>query len=157
VFGSKGSNACPEGSTRIVDWAVCAIAADDSGKYFYGKYSWDYYYPAGCIVMYDNVVYFNMGSPGAAEANTQPLCIPGAPPRFCAAIVSHPADTLGVLERYYASNHLTQTLLQSAQSRSDECAACMQRARLLPTCAILVCGAKQFSLCVTMGAACVHV
>jgi hypothetical protein len=85
VYGSKGSNACPEGSTRIVNWTVCAIAAEDSDKYFYGNQSTTSY-PAGCIVRYDYQVYFNTASSGAAEANTQPLCIPGAPPQFCAAI-----------------------------------------------------------------------
>jgi hypothetical protein len=135
VFGSKGSNACPEGSTRIVNWLVCAVAVEDmENKYFNGNESTTSY-PAGCIVSYGSRVYFNTASTGAAEANTAPLCIPGAPPRFCAAIVSHPADTLGVLVRYHASNQswpqgapseaLKQTLLQSAQSRSDECATCM--------------------------------
>ncbi len=136
VYGSKGSNACPAGSTRIVNWTVCAIAADDTSMYFQGNHSTTSL-PEGCIARWGYYVYFNTGSPGAADADTQPLCIPGAPPRCCTAIVSHPADTLGVrvLVRYHASNQswpqgalsqsLTQTLLQSAQSRSDECAACM--------------------------------
>ncbi len=134
VFGSKGSNACPEGSTRIVSWTVCAIAAEDSSMYFQGNHSTTSL-PAGCIARWGDNIYFNTGSPGAADADTQPLCIPGAPPRFCAANLSHPADTLGVLERYHASNQswpqgalsqpLTPTLLQLAQSRSDECAARM--------------------------------
>jgi hypothetical protein len=135
VFGSKGSNACPEGSTRIVDWLVCAVAVEDmENKYFRGNWSTTSY-PAGCIVNYGSTVYFNTESSGAANADTVPLCIPGAPPRFCAAIVSHPAETVGVLVRYHASTQswpqgalskaLKQTLLQSAQSRSDECAACM--------------------------------
>ena len=119
MFGSKGSNACSEGSTRIVNWTVCSIAAEDSGKYFYGNQSTTSL-PEGCIVIYDNAVYFNTGSPGAANADTQPLCIPGAPPRFCTANLSHPADTFGVLERYYASNQscpqgaLSQTLNANA-------------------------------------------
>ena len=135
MFGSKGSNACPEGSTRIVNWTVCAIAAEDSGKYFSGNYSTSSL-PTGCVAQNDYYVYFNPASPGAAEANMQPLCIPGAPPRFCTAIVSHPVDIpVGVLVRYHASNQscpqgalseaLKQTLLQLAQSKSDECAACM--------------------------------
>ena len=85
MYGSKGSNACPEGSTRIVNWTVCAIAAEDSDKYFYGNQSTTSL-PAGCIVRWGYAVYFNTGSPGAADADTQPLCIPGAPPRFCTAI-----------------------------------------------------------------------
>ncbi len=102
MYGSKGSNACPEGSTRIVNWAVCAMAVEDmENKYFWGNSSY-YYYPAGCFVMY-SYIYFNTASPGAASADAQPLCIPGALPRFCAANSSHPADTVGVLVRYYAS------------------------------------------------------
>ena len=85
MYGSKGSNACPEGSTRIVNWTVCAMAVDDTGKSFYGNQSTTSL-PAGCIVRWGYAVYFNTGSPGAADADTQPLCIPGAPPRFCTAI-----------------------------------------------------------------------
>jgi hypothetical protein len=116
VLGSKGSNACPEGSTRIVNWAVCAMAAEDSGKYFSGNMSYNFY-PAGCIVYYDHYIYFNADSFGGAYASMQPLCIPGAPPRFCMAIVSHPVD---VPRRYYASNQsfpqgaLSQTLNANA-------------------------------------------
>jgi hypothetical protein len=102
VYGSKGSNACPEGSTRIVNWLVCAKAADDSGQYFQGNRSTTSL-PAGCIARWGSAYFFNEGSPGAANADTAPLCISGAPPRFCTANSSHPADTLGVLVRYYAS------------------------------------------------------
>ena len=166
VFGSKGSNACPEGSTRIVNWAVCGMAAEDSGKSFYGNYSTTSV-PTGCIVIDGYAGYFNPTSPGAAEANTQPLCIPGAPPRFCTAIVSHPADTpsgysFGSMRairaglKAHSRSHLHKRF---SSRRSLEAMSALRAcsARLLPTCAILVCGAKQFSLCVTMHAACVHV
>ena len=84
MYGSKGSNACPEGSTRIVNWTACAMAADDTGKRWQGTLSTNSS-PRGCFVDDIYYVYFNSASPGAGRDNTQPLCIPGAPPRFCTA------------------------------------------------------------------------
>ncbi len=91
---------------------------------------------------------------GVPSTSTQNLPEPRKPTRsHCASQVRR----LGSARRLYHTQRthrrgtrtvlceqsLKQTLLQLAQSRSDECAACMLRAGLLPTCAILVCGANK--------------
>jgi hypothetical protein len=136
VFGSKGSNACSEGSTRIVNWTVCSIAAEDSGRIFYGNQSTTSL-PEGCIVRYD---YQTCPLQHGLSRSRERRHAAAVHPR-CAALalrgnsITPSGHTLGdsngtmratkAVLKAHSRKHLTQTLLQSAQSRSDECAACM--------------------------------
>jgi len=80
VPGALNNNACPVGSTRILDEATCRAAAIARGAQFV-RVETEAQYPVGCQTFQQPnqglQVFLNLHPTGASDANSAPLCRTG--------------------------------------------------------------------------------
>jgi hypothetical protein len=88
---SKGSNTCASGTTTIMSFDRCAMAAKANGKSIYNNKSWaSSSYPYGCWMWTNGTYYFNNTKSSKTHSSTTKVCCKG-----CTTVKKYSLGTKG--------------------------------------------------------------